>query len=149
MMQNISALQMRQRRGIISMIVLQLVFIFIFFINSKKVEDITFGFVVNDEWKLINEWALNPRSGAALFSLVSLLGIVISYLQFRRKNNLTLGSLIFGFGSLMSFLCWAAAGKFIPFTGLLQGAIMLSVPLIFGSMSGLLCEKIWSYKYRY
>ena len=41
----------------------------------------------------------------------------------------------------MSFLCWAAAGKFIPFTGLLQGAIMLSVPLIFGSMAGLLCEK--------
>jgi simple sugar transport system permease protein len=41
----------------------------------------------------------------------------------------------------MSFLCWAAAGKFIPFTGLLQGAILLSVPLIFGSISGLLCEK--------
>ncbi|NDE11850.1 MAG: ABC transporter permease, partial [Chitinophagia bacterium] len=42
---------------------------------------------------------------------------------------------------MLAFLCWAAAGKFIPFTGLLQGAIMLSVPLIFGSMSGLLCEK--------
>lgn len=41
----------------------------------------------------------------------------------------------------MAFMSWAASGKFIPFTGLLQGAIMLSVPLIFGSMSGLICEK--------
>jgi ABC-type uncharacterized transport system permease subunit len=141
LMQNLSAPQMRQRRGIISMLVLQLIFIFVFYINSKKIEDVTFGFVVNDEWKLINEWKVNPKSGAAIFLLVGLIGIVISYFQFRRKNNLTLGSLVFGFGSLMSFLCWAAAGKFIPFTGLLQGAIMLSVPLIFGSMSGLLCEK--------
>jgi simple sugar transport system permease protein len=41
----------------------------------------------------------------------------------------------------MSFMCWAAAGKFIPFTGLLQGALLLAIPLIFGSMSGLLCER--------
>jgi simple sugar transport system permease protein len=54
---------------------------------------------------------------------------------------MTLGVYLFGLGSIMAFLCWAAAGKFIPFTGLLQGAIMLSVPLIFGSMAGLLCER--------
>ena len=41
----------------------------------------------------------------------------------------------------MSFVCWAAADKFIPFTGLLQGALLLAIPLIFGSMSGLLCER--------
>jgi simple sugar transport system permease protein len=41
----------------------------------------------------------------------------------------------------MSFLCWAAAGKFIPFTGLLQGALFLSVPLIFGAMAGVLSER--------
>jgi simple sugar transport system permease protein len=69
------------------------------------------------------------------------LGVAISYLLFRKKKNLSLGSFLFGFGSILAFLCWVAAGKFIPFTGLLQGAIMLSVPLIFGSMSGLLCEK--------
>jgi len=140
-MQKMSAQQIRQQRGIFSMLFLQIIFIFVFFVNSNKVENVTFGFLVAEEWKLINEWVVNPRSGAAIFSLVGFFGIVVAYLQFRIKKNLTLGSLIFGFGSLMSFLCWAAAGKFIPFTGLLQGAIMLSVPLIFGSMSGLLCEK--------
>ena len=41
----------------------------------------------------------------------------------------------------MAFLCWAASGKMIPFTGLLQGALLLSVPLIFGAMAGVLCER--------
>jgi simple sugar transport system permease protein len=41
----------------------------------------------------------------------------------------------------MSFLCWAAAGKFIPFTGLLQGGLILAVPLIFGAMAGIISER--------
>jgi simple sugar transport system permease protein len=70
-----------------------------------------------------------------------LLGIAIAYLQFRLGKKIILGSFVFGFGSILAFLCWTAAGKFVPFTGILQGAIMFSVPLIFGSLSGLLCEK--------
>ena len=123
------------------MAALFLVFTVVFYLNSDKTEDITFGFILGDEWKLINEWKVASKSGVIIFLLIALIGIGISYLQFRRKKNLSLGSLVFGIGSIMAFLCWSAAGKFIPFTGLLQGAIMLSVPLIFGSMSGLLCEK--------
>ena len=123
------------------MLVLFPVFTIVFYLKSNKTEDITFGFILGDEWKLINEWKVASKSGVMIFLLITLLGIAISYWQFRRKKNLSLGSLIFGIGSIMAFLCWSAAGKFIPFTGLLQGAIMLSVPLIFGSMSGLLCEK--------
>lgn len=123
------------------MAALFLVFTVVFYLNSDKTEGITFGFILGDEWKLINEWKVASKSGVIIFLLIALIGIGISYLQFRRKKNLSLGSLVFGIGSIMAFLCWSAAGKFIPFTGLLQGAIMLSVPLIFGSMSGLLCEK--------
>jgi len=123
------------------MLVLFAVFTIVFYLKSNKTEDITFGFILGDEWKLINEWKVASKSGVIIFLLITLLGIAISYWQFRRKKNLSLGSLVFGIGSIMAFLCWSAAGKFIPFTGLLQGAIMLSVPLIFGSMSGLLCEK--------
>jgi simple sugar transport system permease protein len=73
--------------------------------------------------------------------LISLIGIGIAYLQFKRGKNISLGGFIFGFGSILAFICWTASGKFVPFTGILQGAVMFSVPLIFGSMSGLLCEK--------
>lgn len=42
-----------------------------------------------------------------------------------------------------AFLVWAGAGKtsVIPVTALLAGALALSVPLIFGAMSGLVCER--------
>jgi general nucleoside transport system permease protein len=123
------------------MLFLSLLFTVVFYFKSNKTEDVTFGFVLGEEWKLINEWKIASKSGALIFLLVAFLGVAISYLLFRKNKNLTIGSFLFGFGSILAFLCWAAAGKFIPFTGLLQGAIMLSVPLIFGSMSGLLCEK--------
>ena len=140
-MNNLSEKQKRQKRGVISMLVFSILFIVVFYLKSNKSEDVTFGFVLGKEWKLISEWKIASKSGALIFLLIAFLGVLISYLQFRKNKNLTLGSFFFGFGSILAFLCWAAAGKFIPFTGLLQGAIMLSVPLIFGSMSGLLCEK--------
>ena len=140
-MNNLSEKQKRQQRGLISMIFLSLLFTVVFYFKSNKTEEVTFGFVLGEEWKLINEWKIASKSGALIFLLIAFLGVAISYLQFRKNKNLTIGSFLFGFGSILAFLCWAAAGKFIPFTGLLQGAIMLSVPLIFGSMSGLLCEK--------
>jgi general nucleoside transport system permease protein len=122
-------------------LVMFFVFTILFYLKSNKIEDITFGFVVDKEWQLINEWQISSKSGAALFLIISLLGIGISYLQYKRNKNILLGSFFFGFGSILAFLCWTASGKFVPFTGILQGAIMFSVPLIFGSMSGLLCEK--------
>jgi simple sugar transport system permease protein len=140
-MNTLSIQQRRQKRGIISMAILEVLFFFYFYLKSNKTEEVTFGFVLGEEWKLINEWKVDSKSGALIFLVVGLIGIAISYLLFFKKKNLTIGGLIFGFGTIMAFLCWAASGKFIPFTGLLQGAIMLSVPLIFGSLSGLLCEK--------
>ena len=140
-MNNLSEKQKRQKHGLISMLFLSLLFTIIFYLKSDKTEDITFGFVLGEEWKLINEWKIASKSGALIFLLIAFMGVAVSYLLFRKNKNLTIGSFLFGFGSILAFLCWSAAGKFIPFTGLLQGAIMLSVPLIFGSMSGLLCEK--------
>ena len=140
-MNNLSEKQKRQMRGVVSMFIFWIFFAVVFYLKSNKIEDITFGFVLGEEWKLISEWKIASTSGALIFLLIALLGVIISYLLFRKNKNLSLGSFLFGFGSILAFLCWAAAGKFIPFTGLLQGAIMLSVPLIFGSMSGLLCEK--------
>ena len=137
----LSSNQKRQLRGIYTMSGLILIFTYFFYLKSNKTEQVTFGFVLGDEWKVINEWKIASKSGVLLFLLIAILGVLISYLQFKRVKPLTLGSFFFGFGSIMAFLCWAAAGKFIPFTGLLQGALLLSVPLIFGSISGLLCEK--------
>jgi len=140
-MNNLSKKQKRQKRGVIVMGISFLIFSTLFYFRSNKDEEVTFGFILGDEWKLINEWKIDSKTGALIFLSIALAGVLVSYFKFKNNKNLTVGSFLFGFGSILAFLCWAAAGKFIPFTGLLQGAIMLSVPLIFGSMSGLLCEK--------
>ncbi len=140
-MKFLSAVQMRQKRGIQAMSLLLILFSYAFYFNSKQTEDITFGFVIDKEWQLINEWIIASKTGAGLFLTLALIGIGVSYLQFRRGTNIVIGSFVFGFGSILAFLCWTASGKYVPFTGILQGAIMFSVPLIFGSLSGLLCEK--------
>ena len=62
----LSASQARQKRGIIAMLVMFFVFTVIFYIKSNRVEDITFGFVVDKEWQLLNEWKLSSKRGAAL-----------------------------------------------------------------------------------
>ncbi len=64
-------------------------------------------------------------------------------LMWARNRKQTPGWAIaaFGIAFMMSFLTWAVSGKSIPLTGLLQGSLLLSVPLIFGALSGVLCER--------
>jgi simple sugar transport system permease protein len=58
-----------------------------------------------------------------------------------RQSTPSWAMALFGIAFVMSFLAWVASGKSFPFTGLLQGTILLSVPLIFGALSGVLCER--------
>ena len=140
-MSQLNALQKRRQSGVVTMAILLVIFTFIFYVTSSRVEPVIYSFYLGDEWKLISEWEIGSKSGVMIFLIFALIGVTISFIQFKNNKKITLGSLIFGFGSIMAFLSWAAAGKFIPLTGLLQAAVLLAVPLIFGSMAGLLCEK--------
>ncbi|MCI9889579.1 ABC transporter permease [Micrococcales bacterium 31B] len=51
-------------------------------------------------------------------------------------------AITFGVAWLLGFLAWAAAGKSLPLTDLLQSALALSVPLIFGALAGILSERV-------
>jgi simple sugar transport system permease protein len=42
---------------------------------------------------------------------------------------------------VLAFLVWAVAGATMSLTGLLQGSLLLAVPLVFGALSGVLCER--------
>lgn len=48
---------------------------------------------------------------------------------------------VFAVAWVLSFLCWAIAGKSISMVGLLQGSLALAVPLVFGALSGVLSER--------
>lgn len=141
MFTNLSAPEKRRLRGIITMSVLALASFLLFAIVPKQNLQVHFGFVMSDEWTLIKEWKIASKSGSTIFSCLALVGVALAWLNFARKKTIRLSSSIFAASFLMSFLCWAAAGKFIPFTGLLQGALLLSVPLIYGAMAGVLSER--------
>ncbi len=140
-MENLSAAERRRFRGIIVMFVLSLGSLLQFAFLAKSTAPVTFGFVLDQEWIAVHQWVVNAKHGSLIFSLIALVGSGLAYWNFRRRKTIRLASAITGAGLLMSFLCWAASGKFIPFTGLLQGALLLSVPLIFGSMAGVLSER--------
>ena len=138
---SLSAPERRRKRGIITMSVLGIFGFIVFGFLPKSGQPVTFSFVLGKEWILVKEWIINSKTGSLAFSGGSLIAILIAAFQFRARKTVGLASGLFGATFLMSFLCWAAAGKFIPFTGLLQGALFLSVPLIFGAMAGVLSER--------
>ncbi|MFE6236868.1 ABC transporter permease [Cellulosimicrobium sp. NPDC057862] len=84
-------------------------------------------------------------TGASLF--LSILALLLAGLSFwaardRRKVGVWL-PIVFGVAVVFAFLSWAGAGKSaIPLTGLLQGSLFLAVPLVFGALSGVLCERV-------
>jgi len=136
-----SNIQSRRLRGVAVISALSFAsMIFFGFTNPGKGET-TFGFVLNNEWVLLKEWVISAATGAKIFSLLALLASVSSLLAYRKKRKVIFPISLATFGIFMSFITWVAAGKFIPFTGLLQGALLLAVPLVFGSMSGLICER--------
>ncbi len=137
----LSAPERRRKRGIITMAVLSLFGFVLFGLLPDKGQPVTYSFVLGNEWILVKEWIVNSKSGALGFSIVSILAVALAAIQFRASKTSRIASALFAATFLMSFLCWAAAGKFIPFTGLLQGALLLSVPLIFGAMAGVLSER--------
>lgn len=138
---SLSAPERRRKRGIITMGVLGAFALAVFGLLPKSGEPVTYSFVLGNEWIFIEEWIVNSKIGSLGFALVSLLAVLLASLQFKARKTSRFATGFFGVTFLMSFLCWAAAGKFIPFTGLLQGALLLSVPLIFGAMAGVLSER--------
>ena len=101
----------------------------------------TFGFVLNNEWVLLKEWIISSQTGSRIFSMIAVVASALAILIFRKGSKIVIPMAVATFALLMSFITWVASGKFIPFTGLLQGALLLAVPLVFGSMSGLICER--------
>jgi simple sugar transport system permease protein len=138
---NMSAPERRKFRGLITMFVLSLFALVAFAYLPKEGAPVTYGFVLGGEWVLLKEWIIDSKTASTLFAFLALITTFLAIFLFKIKRSSRIVSFIFGASFLMSFLSWAASGKFVPFTGLLQGALLLSVPLIFGAMAGVISER--------
>ena len=92
----------------------------------------------------IAPFAVPSRTSALVLSVAALaLAAWATVRTTRRASVPTWVPLVFGGLVLLAFLVWVMAGNAtaLPLTVLLTGALTLAVPLIFGSLAGLLCER--------
>lgn len=102
----------------------------------------TFGISTGADLVQIEPVGLPTRATALVLSLLllALAGVALALVARRRPVPLAVPV---GFAALwlLAFLVWAVEGKQISFTGLLAGTLLLSTPLVFGALSGVLCER--------
>ena len=85
-----------------------------------------------------------PATGTGIVVIV-LLAIGTAYAVWRSANRQRVplwASAVFAIVAVVGFLAWASAGATIPVPGLLVGALGLSAPLIFGSLGGVISERV-------
>lgn len=95
----------------------------------------------SDFIKLPDVFLPTSESGWILSIVLVLLAAYSTWRVYRAKKVPLWLVVVFVAIALIAFLTWAAADKFIPIPGLLIGAVSLSVPLIFGAMSGVISER--------
>ncbi len=86
-------------------------------------------------------WAVNSQwlAYAVALILAFLGGLVLRRTHIRLTNL----ALAIGLGLLaLAFLTWAASGKTFSLVGMLKSTVVLSVPVILGGLSGLMCERV-------
>jgi simple sugar transport system permease protein len=115
--------------------------IFAFALGSDPELDATFNLSLQTDRFQDLAWVVNAR----LLSMT--LGVIILALGVWRLTrraldwtNLTLaiGFLLFS----LAFLTWAAAGSQFSLVGMLRSTVILSVVVVFGALTGLMCERV-------
>jgi len=114
----------------------------LFGLLGKSGESTTFVISTDNDWVQIGPVSVPSKATAILLGVLML--VLAAYAAWRVWNRQHLGrwvGAVFGVLWVLSFLAWAAAGKSMSLVGLLQGSLILAVPLAFGAMGGLLNER--------
>lgn len=104
----------------------------------------SFSFSSGTDFFTIDSVSLPSKTTALVLTLIGLAVAAVSFLatRSRRRTGPWLPA-VFGVVEVFAFLTWAVADKpnSLPVTGLLAGSLFLATPLVFGSLSGLVCER--------
>ncbi len=106
--------------------------------------DTTYRLVSSDK-DLIKIANLSVPAMPALWTVVVLLAVAagVAFWLVANKRRVPLWlTVVFAILFLFGFLTWAGAGATLPMIGLLGGALSLSVPLIFGALTGVIGERV-------
>lgn len=132
-------------RGTIVYGVIALIAFVAFGLFTKGGVDTTFAVARPTDFFKIPAVAVPSQLTAILLTLVAAGVAVLS--GWATKNGRKLGTwvpIVFGVAIIGAMLTWAGAGKdgtSMQVTGLLAGALLASIPLVFGALSGTVCER--------
>jgi simple sugar transport system permease protein len=126
----------------ITLAVFGIVALVAFGFGSASGETSTFGITLGSEAFEIAPLELPTRTSAIVLSVACLALAGFAALRVSRQQQIPLWVTI-GFAALwlLAFMIWAIAGNTVSLTGLLRGTVLLAVPLVFGALSGVLCER--------
>lgn len=107
-------------------------------------EETTFQFGSGTEWFRIPDAPVPALVTIVLLTVVMAAAAVWAFLLVRRRVGPPVWlHVVVGVAFVLAFLTYAGAGRtsVIPMASLLAGALALSVPLVFGALSGVICER--------
>ncbi|MCP2031633.1 simple sugar transport system permease protein [Okibacterium sp. HSC-33S16] len=122
--------------------IFSLIAIILFVVNGR---DGTSRFRLSSDADVIQLPAIDAPTRLTCVVVVVLLLAITAYatwLSSQAKRVPLWLTIIFAAAFMWAFLTWAAAGESIPVTGLLLGTVALSAPLIFGSLGGVISERV-------
>ncbi|WP_218566520.1 ABC transporter permease [Vallicoccus soli] len=132
----------RSLRGPVTLLVLGLLAVLAFGLGSDAGATSRFGLSAPDDLVELPELALPTRATATLLAVA---GVVLALLALRRalagRPAARWSGPAYGLALVLSFLVWAVADEAVSLVNLLQGSLLLAVPLVFGAMGGVLCER--------
>ena len=131
-------------RQIIMGIIFLLVGVFIWFVfvqSTTSDTQTTFVLSPGGSATVLPNFTFNSQFALKVLSILcAALGGYQLMKGFGKFTNLLLG--LVGVLLILSFLAWGASGGSINVGGMLRIAIMRSVPIVLGAMSGILCERV-------
>lgn len=102
----------------------------------------TFGVSTSTDFFTIDPIRLPSQLTATVLSVLALLLAAYSFLRVRQGLRVgTWVPVLFGVIWVFTFLVWAVTDKSTSLVSLLQGSLLLAVPLAFGALGGLLNER--------
>lgn len=115
----------------------------VLFIALARGGDTTYR-LSNDDDAVVLPSIVLPADATGIVTVVLMAVIAVyAFLRVRYAQKVPLWlTTIFALLFLVGFLTWAAAGSTVPLVGLLAGALTVSTPLIFGSLGGVISERV-------
>lgn len=121
-----------------------LVCLFAFVVRAPSGLETTFTLSTSSDFFQIAPITVPSQTAALVLCLIALAMAGVSFWATRSRRSVGAWlPAVYGVALVLAFLTWAVAGKSqsLPLTGLLQGSLFLAVPLVFGALAGLLCER--------